>query len=85
MTLRPIERAGFLKGWADKKYKNVIQAGSGAFGNAATRLGAFVVGGGTYAYGSYPEIDDLFKQQAVQLNPQQRRETLAKIDRKSVV
>lgn len=79
VTLRPIERAGFLKGWADRKYKNVIQAGSGAFGNAATRLGAFVVGGGTYAYGSYPEIDDLFKQQAAQLNPLQRKESLAKI------
>ena len=77
--LRPIERAGFLKGWADKKYKNVIQAGSGAFGNAATRLGAFVVGGGTYAYGSYPDIDDLFKKQAIELDQKVRGETLAKI------
>jgi peptide/nickel transport system substrate-binding protein len=79
ISLRPIERAGFLKEWADKKLKNVIQAGSGAFGNAATRLGAFVVGGGTYAYGSYPDIDELFKQQAVQLDHKQRGETLAKI------
>ena len=79
ISLRPIERAGFLKEWADKKLKNVIQAGSGAFGNAATRLGAFVVGGGTYAYGSYPDIDDLFKKQAVQLDQKQRAETLAKI------
>jgi peptide/nickel transport system substrate-binding protein len=77
--LRPIERAAFLKSWADKKYKNVIQGGSGAFGNAATRLAAFVVGGGTYAYGSYPDIDELFKQQAVELNQKRRSETLAKI------
>jgi peptide/nickel transport system substrate-binding protein len=79
ISLRPIERAGFLKEWADKKLKNVIQAGSGAFGNAATRLGAFVVGGGTYAYGSYPDIDELFKKQAVELDQKQRGETLAKI------
>ena len=36
--LRPIERAAFIKGYAEKKFKNIIQAGSGAFGNAATRL-----------------------------------------------
>jgi peptide/nickel transport system substrate-binding protein len=74
-----MERAAFLKSWADKKYKNIIQCGSGAFGNAATRLSAFVVGGGTYAYGSYADIDELFKKQAVQLDPKQRRETLTKI------
>jgi peptide/nickel transport system substrate-binding protein len=79
VALRPIERAAFLKSWADKKYKNVIQAGSGAFGNAATRLAAFVVGGGTYAYGSYPEIDELFKKQAIELDQKQRSETLAKV------
>ena len=77
--LRPVERAAFLKSWADKKYKNVIQCGSGAFGNAATRLAAFVVGGGTYAYGSYPDIDELFKKQAIELDQKQRRETLAKV------
>jgi peptide/nickel transport system substrate-binding protein len=79
VALRPIERASFLKNWADKKYKNVIQAGSGAFGNAATRLAAFVVGGGTYAYGSYPDIDALFAKQAVELDQKLRAETLAKI------
>jgi peptide/nickel transport system substrate-binding protein len=79
IRLRPLERAAFLKSWADKKFKNVVQGGSGAFGNAATRLAAFVVGGGTYAYGSYPDIDDLFKQQAIELDKKRRRETLAKI------
>jgi peptide/nickel transport system substrate-binding protein len=78
-ALRPIERAGFLKEWADKKFKNIIQGGSGAFGNAATRLAAFVVGGGTYVYGNYPDIDELFKKQGTQLDAKQRAETLAKI------
>ena len=60
--LRPLERAAFFKGYGDKKYKNIIQGASGAFGNAATRLQEFVVKGGAYAYGSYPDIDELFPQ-----------------------
>jgi len=70
--LRPIERAGFLKGFAEKSYKNLIQAGPGAFGNAATRLESLVVQGGTFAYGSYPDIDALFPQQAVELDRTKR-------------
>ena len=41
--------------------RGIIQGASGAFGNAATRLEAFVVKGGAYAYGSYPDIDALFR------------------------
>ena len=81
ISLRPIERAAFLKAWGDKKYKNIIQGASGAFGNAATRLAAFVVGGGTYAYGSYPDIDALFKEQAVELDNKRRTEIVEKIQR----
>lgn len=79
MQLVPIERAGFLKGAADKKYKNVIQLGSGAFGNAATRLAAFIVKDGAYVYGSYPDIDDLFAKQAVELNNVKRGAILDQI------
>ena len=77
--LRPLERAAFFKGYADKKYKNIIQGASGAFGNAATRLEEFVVKGGNYAYGSYPEIDELFPQQAVELDRTKRAEILTKM------
>jgi peptide/nickel transport system substrate-binding protein len=77
--LRPIERAAFLKEWGEKSLKNVIQAGSGAFGNAATRLAAFVVKGGTYAYGGYPEIDELFQKQAIELDHKKRKELLQQI------
>jgi peptide/nickel transport system substrate-binding protein len=77
--LRPLERAAFFKGYADKKYKNIIQGASGAFGNAATRLEEFVVKGGNYAYGSYPEIDELFPLQAVELDHTKRAELLAKM------
>ncbi len=79
ISLRPIERAAFLKSWGDKKYKNVIQGGSGAFGNAATRLAAFIVAGGPYVYGSYPDIDELFNKQAVELDNKRRTEIVEKI------
>jgi peptide/nickel transport system substrate-binding protein len=77
--LRPLERAAFFKGYADKKYKGLIQAASAAFGNAATRLEAFVVGGGTYAHGSYGDIDGLFREQAGELDPKRRGATLERI------
>ena len=75
VKLRPLERAAFFKGFGEKKFKNVIQGASGAFGNAATRLEAFVVSGGTYVYGSHPDLDGLFREQAGELD-RKKRETL---------
>ena len=70
--LRPLERAAFFKAYAEKSLKNLVFAGSGAFGNAATRLEAFIVKGGTYVYGSYPDVDAMFQQQAVELDHKKR-------------
>jgi peptide/nickel transport system substrate-binding protein len=77
--LRPVERASHWANYADKKYKNLAYTASGAFGNAATRLETFVVGGGTYVYGSYPEIDSLFKDQAAEVDSKKREALLHKI------
>ncbi|MBM3220591.1 MAG: hypothetical protein FJZ38_18295 [Candidatus Rokubacteria bacterium] len=63
VKLRPIERAAYFKGFAEKKYKGLIHGASGAFGNAATRVEAFVAGGGTYAYGSDTDLDGLVREQ----------------------
>jgi peptide/nickel transport system substrate-binding protein len=79
--LRPLERAAFFEGHAGKKFHGIIEAGSGAFGNAATRLEAFVVKGGTYVYGSYPDIDALFEQQAAELDHKRREAILHKVQR----
>src|SRR5262249_58731814 len=40
--LRPLERAAFLKGNAEKTFKNIIQSAPGAFGHAPTPLQAHV-------------------------------------------
>jgi peptide/nickel transport system substrate-binding protein len=79
VRLRPMERAAYVKAYSEKTLKNIVWGGSGAFGNAATRLEAFVVKGGTYVYGSYPDLDELFQQQAVELDPQRREATLHKM------
>ena len=76
--LRPLERAAFYKGYSEKSFKNLIQGSSGGFGNAATRLEAFVAKGGTYVYGSYPDIDALFLEQAAELDAKKREALLYK-------
>ncbi|PYM40420.1 MAG: hypothetical protein DME12_15700 [Candidatus Rokuibacteriota bacterium] len=77
--LRPLERAAFFKGYADKRFKNLIQGLSGAFGNAATRIEAFIAAGGTYVYGSYADIDGLFREQAIELDRRKRDAILQRI------
>jgi peptide/nickel transport system substrate-binding protein len=79
VRLTPLERGAFFKGYAEKKFKNLIQGASGAFGNAATRIEAFVASGGIYAYGSYPDIDGLFREQAGELDRARREAALHKI------
>jgi len=82
IKLRPLERVAYYKAYAEKTFKNVIQGSSGAFGNAATRIQAFVAKGGAYAYGNDAEIDALFDQQAVELDQSRRGATLAKIQQR---
>lgn len=75
VQLRPLERAAFFAKYREKSLTNVIQSASGAGGNVATRVEAFVATGGTYVYGAYPDLDDLFHQQARELD-RKKRETL---------
>ena len=44
-------------------------------GNAATRLDAFVAGDGLFAYGTYPDIEGLIREQATELD-RAKRETI---------
>src|SRR5262249_19034351 len=69
----------FCRAPARKKFRGIPQAGGGVFANAPTRLDAFVVEGGTYVYGSYPDIDALFQQQATELDHQKRQALLFKM------
>jgi peptide/nickel transport system substrate-binding protein len=80
LKLQPVERAGFYAGYGGQKYaKGVVQGASAAFGNAATRMASFVVKGGAYSYGNYPDLDDLFAQQADELDVKKRTAILDKM------
>jgi len=79
VRLRPAERAAFFQQYREKKLKNLVQASSGAFGNAATRIEAYATRGGLYTYGTHPEIDGLFSEQLRETNPRARKAILEKI------
>jgi len=80
LKLQPIERAGFFAAYSGKQYgKGVIQGASAAFGNAATRMASFVVKGGAFSYGSYPDIDELFPKQADEVDHAKRAALLDKM------
>src|SRR5262245_3122464 len=77
--LRPLERAAFFAQNGQKKLKNIIQTASGAFGNAATRLDAFVAAGGQFTYGTYPDVEGLIREQASELDTKKREAILHKV------
>jgi len=77
--LRPLERAGFYKADQDKQFKHLVRVGSGAAGNAATRIEAFVITGGNRSYGGYPDIDGLFRDQTTEMDKKRREAMLQKI------
>jgi peptide/nickel transport system substrate-binding protein len=79
--LRTMERAAFLSAWREKKLQGLILNASGALGNAATRIETFVISTAPYAYGGYPDLDDLFRQQAVERQPSKRETLLHQMQR----
>jgi peptide/nickel transport system substrate-binding protein len=79
--VRSMERATFLDSWRTKKLGGLIANATAAQGNAATRIEAFVVSGSAYAYGGYPDLDDLFQQQAQERDRKKREALLHQIQR----
>ena len=77
--LRPMERVAFYKADQEKQFKHLVRVGSGAAGNAATRIEAFVISSGIRAYGGYPDIDALFRDQAGEMDRTRREALLHKI------
>jgi peptide/nickel transport system substrate-binding protein len=79
--LRTMERAAYLDAWRAKKLQGVIVPVAAAPDNISARLESFVVSGGAYAYGGYPDIDDLFRQQARERDGKKREVLLHQIQR----
>ena len=78
--LRPLERAAFNRSVAEKKLRGLVQLiGPGGLGTAARTLEAYVVAGGPFTYGSYPDVDGLFREQASVLDRAPRAALLHRI------
>jgi peptide/nickel transport system substrate-binding protein len=79
--IRTLERAAFLTAWREKRLKGVLMGLNGSGGNAATRLEAYVTTSGIFAYGVVPEVEDLFKRQAREIDRAKRESLLHQIQR----
>ncbi len=77
--IRTMERAAMTAAWREKKLKNLIIGITGAAGNAATRVEAYISKGGIYTAGTLPEIEDLFQRQAREIDPKRREALLHQI------
>jgi peptide/nickel transport system substrate-binding protein len=80
--VRPMERAAHQAAHREKTFKNLAFQGSGAFGNAATRLETFAHSKGAQSWIKDPEIDAWYAEQAVELDPKKREALLHKIQQK---
>jgi peptide/nickel transport system substrate-binding protein len=79
--VRTMERAAYLSAWREKKLRGLLIGATGAAGNAAARLEPFFTRSGLYAYGSLPEIDELFQRQAREPGRKAREALLHQIQR----
>jgi peptide/nickel transport system substrate-binding protein len=61
-----------------------VLVASGASGNAATRVEAFIYSKGAYTYGGYPDIDELYQQQARERDRTKREALLHRIQQLTV-
>jgi peptide/nickel transport system substrate-binding protein len=82
--MRTMERAAFLTAWREKKLHGLFMTAVGASGNAATRAEAFMYSKGSYAYGGYPDLDEIIAQQAGERDRMQREALLHRIQQLTI-
>jgi peptide/nickel transport system substrate-binding protein len=84
LRMRPMERAAFYAAWQEKKLRGLFLVAVGNSGNAATRVEAFIQSKGSYAYGGYPDIDELFQQQVRERDVAKREALLHRIQQLTI-
>jgi peptide/nickel transport system substrate-binding protein len=77
--VRTMERAAFYSTLASKKLKGICVCINAVYGNAASRLSQTVPADGAFAYGAYPDLEALYRQQASELDRKRRAELLRQI------
>jgi peptide/nickel transport system substrate-binding protein len=84
VRLRTMERATFYAAWQERKLHGVFMTAAGNSGNAASRVETFIQSKGAYANGGYPDIDDLFQQQARERDVKKREALLFRIQQLTI-
>ena len=80
--VQPMERAAIFAAQKDRKVRNLTRQGSGAPGNAATRIDTFIYSKGTQSFLKDAEIDAWYEQQATERDRTKREALLHKIQQK---
>jgi len=81
VRLRTMERAAFYQALASKKLHGLCVCINAVYGNAASRMSETVPSEGAFAYGGYPDVDALYKQQSRETDPRKREAMLHQIQR----
>ena len=77
--VRTMERAAFYAALASKKLRGLCVCINAVYGNAASRMAETVPSDGAFAYGGYPDVDALYKQQAREPDRKKREALLGQI------
>jgi len=79
--LRTMERAAFYSALSSKKLKGLCLCINAVYGNASSRLAETVPSTGAFAYGGFPDVDDLYARQTRETDPAKRQAMLHEIQR----
>src|SRR2546422_2820828 len=74
----------FYATWREKKLRGLFMTAVGNSGNAASRVAEFISSKGAYAYGGYPDIDDLAQQQSGERDVKKREALLHRIQQLTI-
>jgi ABC-type transport system substrate-binding protein len=76
-----MERAAFYSALGSKKLRGLCLCIVAVYGNAASRMSEIVPSEGTFAYGAYPDVEALYRQQSRETDRRQREALLHQIQR----
>jgi peptide/nickel transport system substrate-binding protein len=84
VRMRLMERAAFYAAWQEKKLRGLFMPAVGNSGNAASRVESFMYSKGPYAYGGYPDLDEMFVHQSRERDPARREAILKAIQQLTI-
>ena len=79
VKMRTMERAAFYSALGSKKLRGLCLCIVAVYGNAASRISEIVPAEGAYAYGAYPDVEAMYRQQARETDRRKREALLHQI------